>query len=99
VLAPHSLLGLSPRYARCGIPQNFPCREILVEVGGIAPPSLNNQIRAATCLVYLLRLFFGTPLNKITEAAAFLTSYPDTKGGHPDQPKLTAQFQPLGRPD
>jgi len=37
VVAPHSLLGLSPRDARCGIHQIFPCRKC---ISVVAPHSL-----------------------------------------------------------
>jgi len=36
-----------------------------VEVGGIEPPSLDRQIKVATCLVHLLNLNLHTPLDRI----------------------------------
>jgi len=71
MVASHSLLGLSPRYGRCGIHQKFPCRKFLVEVGGIEPPSLSNRIEAATCLAPHFKLTLATPAGQDLQIAAF----------------------------
>ena len=64
VVAPHSLLALSARYARCGIHQIFPCRKNLVEVRGVEPRSLSNPIKVATCLAPHFTLDFTTPVRQ-----------------------------------
>jgi len=79
--------------------QFFPCRKKLVEVGGIEPPSLSNPIKAATCLVYSLRLILKTSINRIFQDAAFFGLVLIPKANNQDQPKLFAQFYPLGRAD
>jgi len=45
-----SFTWLVTSWCSCRIHQNFPTRKILVEVSGIGPESLNNRIKAATCL-------------------------------------------------
>ena len=56
----------------------------MVEVGGIEPPSLDNQIKDTTCLVCLLRLSLSPPADRIEKAAAFNYSRPRLKGESKD---------------
>jgi len=58
----------------------------MVEVGGIEPPSLSNQIKAATCLVSLLILILRTPVDRIAQEAAFLNFAPTSKANRRSYP-------------
>jgi len=68
----------------------------VVEVGGIAPPSLSNQIKVASCLVYLLRLIPMAPVNKIHRDASFCSLVPLLKANTDETSLLPAPYQTVG---
>jgi len=43
----------------------------MVEVGGVEPPSLSNQIKVATCLAPHSKLKLATPAGQDVQVAAF----------------------------
>jgi len=65
-----------------------------VEVAGIGPASLSNQIKVATCLVYLLSLIRETSLNRIFQDAAFFALALCFKAKTESQPKLRLNSNP-----
>ena len=73
----------------------------LVEVSGIEPESLDNQIEAATCLVCLLVLTFSAPVDRIGKDAAFYALAPVPKANLPEPAclrSLLGHRQPKERP-
>ena len=64
----------------------------------IEPASLSTRIKATTCLDCLLSLILETSTDRILKNAAFCVLPRNQRLIRRSQPKLTAQFQPLGRP-
>jgi len=75
--------------------------KFVVEVGGIEPPSLSNQIKVATCLAPHFKLNFATPAGQDLQIAAFYALTPDPKANLPEPACFRSHLghrQPKERP-
>ncbi len=68
----------------------------MVEVRGFEPRSLDNQIKATTCLVYLLNLILKTPLDRISSGRSLKNLILYFKAKIQDQP-VSSQLNPQAR--
>ena len=60
-------------------PPTISLMKLLVEVGGIEPPSLSNRVKVATCLAPHFKLTFATPAGQDLQIAAFYCLVPNSK--------------------